>query len=189
VIRVNLIDNGDRNRERGRKLAPSGRNLNILCAAILLGAGAGVGWWYWSLHQQAVDLDQAIAAAQQETQRLRSVLDQVKQFETRKTQLQQRVTLIEELRKGQSGPVHLLDELSRNLPDMLWLTELKQQGTELTIEGRASSLTSVSDLIGNLERSTYFKPPVEIVSTQVEQVARGEIVKFSVKAKFTPPVA
>jgi Tfp pilus assembly protein PilN len=70
---------------------------------------------------------------------------------------------------------------------MLWLTELKQQGTELTIEGRASSLTSVSDFVGNLERSVYFKRPVEIVSTQVEPLTQGDVVKFSVKAKFAPP--
>jgi type IV pilus assembly protein PilN len=189
MIRVNLIEDPNRNRERGKTLALTGRTLNIACAAMLLSATAGIGWWYWSLDMESKALEKAIAAAQQETIRLRSVLDQVKQFDARKTQLQQRVTLIEELRKGQSGPVHLLDELSRNLPDMLWLTELKQQGTELTIDGRASSLTSVSDFVGNLERSRYFTKPVEIVSTQVEPLAQGEVVKFSVKAKFAPPAA
>jgi type IV pilus assembly protein PilN len=187
VIRVNLIVDAERARERSKTPVLTGRKLNLACAGLLLAAGTATGWWYWSLREESTALDQSIADAQQETLRLRSVLEQVKQFDTRKTQLQQRVSLIEELRKGQSGPVHLLDELSRNLPEMLWLTELKQQGTELTIEGRASSLTSVSDFVGNLERSAYFKRPVEIVSTQVEPLAQGEVVKFSVKAKFEPP--
>jgi type IV pilus assembly protein PilN len=189
VIRVNLIEHAGRSRERGKTLLLTGRTLNLACAAMLLCTAAATGWWYWSLSEESAALDEAIAGAQQETVGLRSVLEQVKQFDTRKTQLQQRVLLIEELRKGQSGPVHLLDELSRNLPDMLWLTELKQQGAELTIDGRASSLTSVSDFVGNLEASTYFERPVEIVSTQVEQVPQGEVVKFSVKAKFVPPGA
>ena len=51
---------------------------------------------------------------------------QVQQFEQRKAQLQQRVALIEQLRKDQTGPVHMLDQISRALPPMLWLTELKQ---------------------------------------------------------------
>jgi type IV pilus assembly protein PilN len=188
VIKVNLTG-VERTPTPGKSLEPSGRRLNVACALLLVAAFGGVGWWYWSLQQQSLALDEAIAGAEQETTRLRSVLEQVKQFDTRKTQLQQRVSLIEELRKGQSGPVHLLDEVSRNLPDMLWLIELKQQGSELTIEGRASSLTAVSDFVGNLERSGYFKRPVEIVSTQVEAVPQGEVVKFLVKAQFAPPTA
>ena len=54
---------------------------------------------------------------------------QVQQFEQRKAQLQQRVALIEQLRKDQTGPVHMLDQISRALPPMLWLTELKQTAT------------------------------------------------------------
>ena len=52
----------------------------------------------------------------------------MQQFEQRKAQLQQRVALIEQLRKSQTGPVHMLDQISRALPPMLWLTELKQAG-------------------------------------------------------------
>ncbi len=62
---------------------------------------------------------------------------QVQQFEQRKAQLQQRVVLIEQLRKGQTGPVHMLDQISRALPQMLWLTELKQAGGDVVIDGRA----------------------------------------------------
>ena len=57
-------------------------------------------------------------------QQLRSVLAQVQKFETRKAVLQQRVTLIEQLRRGQSAPVHVLDEISKAIPDRLWLVSL-----------------------------------------------------------------
>ena len=42
---------------------------------------------------------------------------EVEQFEAQKQQLQQRVSLIEQLRKGQTGPVHMLDQISRALPN------------------------------------------------------------------------
>ncbi len=82
-----------------------------------------------ALARESKELDAEISAAQQETRRLHSIIQQVQQFEQRKAQLQQRVVLIEQLRKGQTGPVHMLDQISRALPPMLWLTELKQAPT------------------------------------------------------------
>ena len=132
-----------------------------------------------------------ITSAQQETTRLHSVILQVQQFEQRKAQLQQRVVLIEQLRKSQTGPVHMLDQISRALPPMFWLTELKQVGADVVIDGRCTALTALSDFVATLERSGYFKKSVEIVSTQTESIPQppGELIKFSVKAQFVQPGA
>ena len=83
--------------------------------------------------------------------------------------LQQRVDLIDELRKGQNAPVHMIDQVSRALPEMTWLTNMQQSadGYTLTIQGRCLTLTSLSDYIGNLEGSRYFMRPVEIVDSTV----------------------
>ena len=82
--------------------------MTIGATLILIVTVVGVFWWFWSLRQQSIRLDQEIARAEIETKQLRSVLAQVQKFEARKGQLQQRVTLIEKLRKGQyrarSGP-------------------------------------------------------------------------------------
>ena len=72
-----------------------------------------IGWRYWSLARQSAQLDTDIAAAQQETARLHSIIQKVQDFEQRKAQLSQRVVLIEDLRKEQKGPVHMLDQISR----------------------------------------------------------------------------
>jgi type IV pilus assembly protein PilN len=119
------------------------------------------------------------------------VIQQVQQFEQRRAQLQQRVALIEDLRRNQTGPVHMLDQISRALPDMLWLIDLKQ-GTdpnEVLIDGRVTSLTGLSDFVANLEASGYFKRSVEIVSTTVENATgpTGELIRFQVRAMFQQP--
>ena len=76
------------------------------------------------------------------------MIQQVQQFEQRKAQLQQRVVLIEQLRKGQTGPVHMLDQISRALPQMLWLTELKQTAAPTSsIDGRCTTLTGLSEFV------------------------------------------
>ena len=113
----------------------------------------------------------------------------MRQFDERRAQLQLRVTLIEELRRGQVGPVQMLDQVSRNLPDSLWLTEMRQDGDALVILGRAMTLTALSDFVANLERSGYFIPPVDLIDSQLEDVAQGQVVRFEVRAQFTVPGA
>ena len=102
-----------------------------------------------------------IARAEIEANQLRSVLGEVQKFEARKAQLQQRITLIEQLRRGQPGPVHILDEVSKALPDRLWLVSMSQRASEFTIAGQTTSLTALSDFVANLEASKWFKRPVE----------------------------
>src|SRR2546423_4699268 len=162
----------------------------IGCSMILVLALAFIGWRYWALAHESNQLDAEIAAAQQETTRLHSVIQQVQQFEQRKAQLQQRVALIEQLRKGQTGPVHMLDQISRALPPMLWLTEVKQGGADdVTIEGKATTLTGLSDFVTNLEASGYFKRSIEIVNTTTESASQpsSELIRFTIKAVFQQP--
>jgi type IV pilus assembly protein PilN len=197
VIRINLLG-VERQKAKKAAAAPSfdiGQRLTALCSLVLVVALLGIGWWYWSLSTETTELDAEIARSQQEAARLKSLLNEVKQFEDRRGQLQQRVQLIEQLRGGQSVPVQLLDHVSRSLPDMLWLTSLEQDSGAITIEGRSTTLIALSDFVGNLGNSSLLQKPVEIVNSQVENVAssgtptRGgapavETIKFTVRAKL-----
>jgi type IV pilus assembly protein PilN len=192
MIRVNLISP---EREKPRKKAAItfdvGQKVTLICSLILVVTALGIGWWWWSLSREKSRLTSEIAAAERETARLKTILTEVDHFEAQKQQLQQRVSLIEQLRKGQSAPVHMLDELSRALPEMLWLTELKQSAGEVQISGRCTTLTALSDFVGNLERSGYYRRPVEILDSQVESGTNGasDLIRFTLKATFAPPGA
>jgi type IV pilus assembly protein PilN len=189
VIRINLLA-VDRERTRRRAKFQTAQKVTIGSSLILVAAALIVIWWWWALGKASTELDQRIADAERETARLRSLIQQVAQFEQQRAQLQQRVSLIEQLRKGQSGPVHMLDQLSRALPETMWLTDLKQAGDDVTIDGRCTSLTALSDFVANLENSNYFARPVEIVDSQVEgatQERPSDLIKFTVKAKFVQP--
>ena len=190
MIRINLLA-VDRDKKKKKAVTlQAGQKMTIGCSLILMLAVLFIGWRYWALSRESAQLDADIAAAQQETTRLHTIIVQVQVFEQRKAQLQQRVVLIEQLRKGQTGPVHMLDQISRALPPMLWLTELKQVGpSDVVIDGKATTLTGLSDFVSNLEASGYFKRSIEIVSTNTETVAQpaSELVKFSIKATFQQP--
>jgi len=187
MIRINLLA-VDRERTKRRAKLQVTQKVTIASSLILVAAALFVGWWYWSLQQQSAELDQRIIDAQRETTRLQSLINQVDQFEQQRAQLQARVALIEQLRKGQSGPVHMLDQISNALPDTMWLTEMKQAGDDVTIDGRCTSLTALSDFVANLEATKYFAP-VEIVDSQVEAATQQttELIRFTVKARFVLP--
>jgi type IV pilus assembly protein PilN len=184
MIRINLLQ---------LERVPSGpsafaglaaNRLHVVGGAILLAGLAGIGWAYTSVSAERGATALAMQQAQAERQRLNSVLEQVAQFEVRRTQLQQRVVLIEQLRQGQSSPVTLLDQISRGLPERLWLTQLKASGSDVFMEGRTTTLTALSDLIGNLESSSAFARPVEILDSNVETANDIELVRFQVRAVF-----
>jgi type IV pilus assembly protein PilN len=194
MIRINLLA-VEREQPRAKRRAGFSlslgetQKLTIAASLIVVLTALGIVWWFWALRQRSARLDQDIADAEAETRRLRSVLTEVQKFEGKRAQLQQRVSLIEEL----IGPVHMLDSISKSLPDRLWLTELTQTGAEVQLRGFTTSLTAISDLVANLEASGYFKKPVEIVDTQVgaasgpQAAQAGELVKFEIKGTYQPP--
>jgi type IV pilus assembly protein PilN len=190
VIRINLIT-----RERARVKAsgggiPPAQRAAAGAALVMLLTASGIGWWYWSLRGQSQLVDQEIGRAEIETTTLKSVLAQVQEFEARKTQLQQRVTLIEQLRKGQAAPARVLDQISRSLPDQLWLSDLTQVGNDFTLSGFTTSMSALSDFVATLENTRWFRKPVEIIDSQVTPDPKtGDLVRFAVKASYFDPAA
>jgi type IV pilus assembly protein PilN len=190
VIRINLLAVERARTKKSRVLIPAAHRVTIGASLILIATILGIGWWFLSLRQRSAQLDIDIASAEAETVKLRPVLAQVQKFEARKAQLTQRVTLIEQLRRGQSAPVHVIDEISKSLPDRVWLTELKQTGSDFTMSGFAASLPSLSDFVANLEATKWFKRPVEILDSQVQSDPKaGDLVKFSIKGALNDPEA
>jgi type IV pilus assembly protein PilN len=197
MIRINLLG-VERKQVRGSKVPSfgfdTGQKLTVACSLILVGAMLGIGYWFYWLNETSARVDREIVAGNAEATRLRGLLMEVQQFEGRKAQLTQRVQLIEQLRGGQSVPVQLLDHVSRSLPDMLWLTSMVQNGPELTIQGRSTTLIALSDFVNNLGTNPLLIKPIEIVNSEVDPSSKnvaqasggspaGEMVRFTVKAQ------
>jgi type IV pilus assembly protein PilN len=186
MIRINLVP-GERRPLKGAKGAWNvGQKVTLAGSLVLMIATLLVGWRYWSLGEQEAQMTRDIEAARREETRLAEVLKQVAAFETQRAQLQQRVSLIDELRRGQTAPVHIVDQISRALPEMTWLVSLKQDGYDITIEGRSTTHAALSDFIGNLEGTRYFKRPVEIVESEVVKAQQDaqDLIGFTIKGTF-----
>lgn len=190
MIRINLLGV---ERQKVRKASPwlDGNSRTTIACCLVFGlTAAGIGGWYWSLTREAARLQTEIGVAQTEVARLTAVLAEVRRAEERRAQLQQRVAIIEELRRGQSVPVQMLDHVSRSVPDLLWLTSLQQKDDAVTLQGRTTTLISLADFVANLGTNRLVAKPIDIVNSQVEggTATEGpELITFSVKAPLAKP--
>ena len=180
MIRVNLLTAG-----QGSKspvvLAP--HLATIAGVVMLLLTVSGVGLWWWQLGRQAAALEVRITKSEADLTRLKQAARLVDRAVARKSELSEKLALIERLRASQHGPVNLLATVSRSLPDGLWLLELNQKGAVVQFEGRATTLTAVTDFVERLQTSGIFDRPVEIVTTSMEPVDDTAVVRFAVKAQ------
>lgn len=162
MIRINLLTEARAALARKKTgIVPTGARLNNL---ILLG-GVAVGILYIGvmaliLTSRSRHLDEEIARAQEEVARLRSIIDEVKGYELKKASLESKIQLINNLKTNQRGPVRLMDEISRALPDLVWLTELTVSGDQVTLKGRTLSPNAVATYLENLKKSPFFAEPV-----------------------------
>jgi type IV pilus assembly protein PilN len=187
MIRINLLATERRGAKAAAPKFEAAQKMVVVGSLILVVTVALLGWRYWTLSQQAAQTARDIDTARREETRLQEILKQVQEFENRRKLLQARVGLIDELRKGQTAPVVMIDQVSRALPDMTWLTSMNQSGYTLTMQGRCLNLTSLSDFIGNLEASRYFARPVEIIETSVEGgdgKGKPDLIAFTIRGAF-----
>lgn len=186
MIRINLVAGEKRAVKVEGRSFQLGQKVTVAGTFILIVTVLLIAWRFLAIAQDKAQLTRDIDAARREESRLADVLKQVADLEASRTEWQKRVALIDELRKGQTAPVHIIDQVSRALPEMTWLTSLKQDGYDVTIEGRCLSLTTLSDFVGNLEASRYFKRPVEIIETAVMPpvVGKPDLIRFVVRGTF-----
>ena len=86
-----------------------------------------------------------------------------------------------QLKRNQSGPVHLLDEISKQLPDFLWLDNMNEASWSVMINGKATTYNAVSNFYNNLTGSRYFS---NVVMGPITAIPAG--VSFSLTCQFVP---
>lgn len=116
-----------------------------------------------------------------------SLLDQkIKEIETleaKKRRLVSKMEIIQQLQLSRPGIVHLFDELSRTIPEGVYLLDTTQADRLLTINGVAQSNARISSYMRNLEMSPWLQDPVlNIIETKSEEQEKKDTIKGN---KFT----
>ena len=94
-------------------------------------------------------------------------LSEIEQLDKQKSRLLARKEVIEQLQANRSQMVHLFDSLVRTIPDGVTLTAIKQEGDQLTLDGRSQSNARVSTYMRNLEGSGWMtKPDLSVIEAK-----------------------
>lgn len=162
MIRINLLTEAKAAAARKKApLLPTGAKLNnlLFIAGVVIGL-AYVGIVGFLRVSTRRELNEEITKAKLEAERLRSIIDEVKGYEDKKKNLEDKINLINQLKTNQKGPVRLMDEISKALPDLVWLTNLEVSGNSIIMRGKTLAPTAVATYLENLKRSPFFAEPV-----------------------------
>ncbi|MGH9689765.1 MAG: PilN domain-containing protein [Candidatus Acidiferrales bacterium] len=190
MIRINLLGQA---RPRAPKSAvPLEATMQIVFAlAAIVVAFAVLGITYY---QQKSELDQTnarIASLRTERASLQQIKQDVDRFESEKSVLQQRISVIETLQQNRTGGQDLLQMVASTVVhvDALWLTSLNRAGNAIDLTGEAGSINSVANFITQLKGSGYFDN-VEIKSaTENDIVPAVQTYDFTMDATVSQPGA
>ena len=190
MIKVNLLSPGKKEVAAG---APSAAfveeekepkiNMGAVLGAVLLTVGI-IGYMYLSQSSELSRKQSLLNERQARKAELDKVLKTVAQLEATKLKLDKKVKIIQELKNRQRSAVRMMDEVSKALPDNVWLTRLTYKSDLVNLEGQASTNDLVADFIQNMKASNYFYGEIFNGSTR-RMVAGTEIFSFKLSIRFS----
>lgn len=151
MIKINLLP------VRAAKKREFGRQQLVLFVLLLVLAGIGNYFVYNRFQSQLSSLDKQIAATRAEIAQLEKTIGEVKSIKDDKKALEDKLKILDSLKKGRTGPVKVLDELSSLVPQKVWLVDFAEQNGGVSMIGQATSYEDLSTFSKKLKSSEHFK--------------------------------
>lgn len=127
---------------------------------------------------------QAEVALREQLAELKRETRTVRDLEKKREILKNKLGVIKDLKARKIGPVKLLDDLGKSIPEKSWLLEIRDKGGLLRIDGLALDNVTIADFTKQLEKSTYFKR-VDLLEVRQEEVRGVKMKRFSISAKIS----
>ena len=186
MILINLLPHREVARKR-RKEAFQVTMFASVIAGLLIAALV-----YWWVQLQIEEQQGRNAYMQSEITVLNGQIKEIEGLEGEITALRERQKAVEDLQANRNLPVHLLNELVRQLPEGLYITSLKQNGLLVEMKGVAQSNERVSEVLRNLSGGTlWFRSPnlKEIVAGSVALSPKDQrnVVNFTLNFSLVLP--
>jgi type IV pilus assembly protein PilN len=185
MIKINLLSEGKRpaavrKAKTTALLQTQNIGMYLLAAGIVLGIVA-TGVFWWSLKGDVEAQQEEIRAANAEVEALASVIKEVEDYKGKKTELERKIKIINDLKLNQRGPVRVMDHISRALPELLWLDKMSMNASTIEVEGRAFNTNAVANFIENLDKVPEFEEPT--LKDTSEQT--GGVYKFVIDFNYS----
>lgn len=186
MILINLLPH----REAARKRRKEAFQVTMLVSGMVgLLIAAMVYWWFQA---QIEEQQGRNAYLQTEIAVLNQQIKEIEGLEGEITALRERQKAVEDLQSNRNLPVHLLNELVKQLPEGVYISSIKQNGLMIDMQGVAQSNERVSEVLRNLSvGSVWFARPnlKEIVAGSVALSSKDQrkVVNFSLNFSLVLP--
>ncbi|MGB4811705.1 MAG: PilN domain-containing protein [Methylophilaceae bacterium] len=182
MIRVNLLPHRQTKRAARQREFGLMSMFSVIAAATLVFLGNSyINNRIEAQAERNARLDTAISSLDKEIADIKDLKDQINIMLERKQ-------VVENLQTNRSQSVILLDEVSRQLPEGVYLRSIKQQGKSITLEGVADTNSRVATLVRNFSTSNWMESP-SLVEIRAENNAKSKQNAFTLGVSIKPPKA
>ncbi len=184
MIKINLLEV---EKERRVKSATPGGVPTALLALVIIGLSiAAFIFYYLAKQKQVADLEADIAKKRIQKKELEPYIKRVEELDARRQELAKKNHAIELLRSQRTIPVHIMDEVSRALPDYLWLTSIQLVAETLSIDGTTLQEQAIPTFMKNLDASEFIGT-CSLIETSQPLGAEQRATSFKISAPITNP--
>ncbi len=203
MVRINLLSEHEKKKGKGR-LAPAagGRPslpritapslpLPLLGGVFLLLLLAGAVFLYFGQTRELGALEERIDVAKQDSTRYARAIARLREIESSQSAIAARIQAIQAVDQGRFRWPHILEEISRSMPEHTWLTSVTR-GDDLSgpdqieITGVTLSNLTLTQLMTGLESSPYLEN-VSLIGSTRSSVDGVDVTSFALAATYTQP--
>lgn len=181
MARINLLPWREQLREERKK-----EFLTIL-ALIVIVAGALVFLGDRHLNGKIDHQNARNEFLRKEIRVLETRIKEIEQLQARRTQLLDRMKIIQDLQGNRPIIVRVFDELARTLPDGVHFTSVSMRGAVISIKGGAESNSRVSNLMRQMDASDWMRAPNLTAVRAVTQGGLDQANVFELSVRQTEP--
>ena len=184
MIKINLLEV---EKERRVKAATPGGVPTALLALVIIGLTIAAFVFYFLAKKNEVkNLEADIAKKRIQKKELEPYIKRVEELDARRQELAKKNHAIELLRSQRTIPVHIMDEVSRALPEYLWIRSLELKGETLSIDGETLQEQAIPTFMKNLDASE-FVGTCSLIETMQPLGAEKPSTTFKISAPVTNP--
>lgn len=171
MILINLLPHREAAKKRRKEAFQIGLVLSAVAGLLIAGL---IYWYFQAMIEGQQDRNNLLRS---EIKTLEVQIKEIEGLEAEITALRARQKAVEDLQSDRNLPVHMLNELVKQLPDGVYISSIKQDGLVVTMQGTAQSNERISEMLRNLtEGSPWFSKPElqEIVAKTVDVTAKDK---------------
>ena len=182
MILINLLPHREAARKRRRDAFYATLGVSALMGGVIAG---GIYLWYAAQISNQQTKNQVL---QTEIKRLDGQIKDIAALQEEIAALRARQQAVEDLQADRNMPVHLLNELVRQLPDGVYISNVKQENQVVTLQGVAQSNERVSELLRNLGNNSPWLTKPELIEIIAGNLALGKeqrrVANFQMKIRL-----